>query len=660
MTDKKQVVLDVECYIDYFMVGVRNIATGNTLSFELYDDHRFDKKLLERILNNCQVFTFNGIGYDIPMVYYALAGASNKMLKKASDTIIVGGLKHWEFENQFGIRIPKIDHIDLIEVAPGQASLKIYAGRLHTRRMQDLPIEPSASITPADRPNLVSYNGNDLNSTIDLRNGLLPQIALRERMTEEYGIDLRSKSDAQIAEAVIKLQLEDITGVKPQRPTVPAGTRFKYRVPKFLSYTTDTMNWVLDMVRNADFVVADTGGIVMPEELTDAEVRIGNSVFRMGIGGLHSSESSVVHVVGDDEILVDRDVASYYPAIILGQRLYPKHLGEAFLKVYKDIVDRRLAAKRAGDKVTADSLKITINGSFGKLGSKWSALYSPDLMIQVTITGQLALLMLIEAIEEAGIPVVSANTDGVVIKCPVSRRDDLLEIVAEWERKTGFETEETEYKALYSRDVNNYIAIKPDGKAKLKGAFAETGLMKNPANQIAVQAVVKYLTEAVPVEETILACRDIRKFITVRQVNGGAIQGYSDYNPKAKVAEKVGCLTRAGWQPHPVEKNVWLNEDWTLSLSREEAYKVCTVIRDPVYLGKAVRWYYGIGETRDIRYKTNGNAVSRSRGAVPIMDLPDEFPADLDFNWYIREAFSILRDVGHPRFQFDDQFDDLI
>ena len=657
---KKQVVLDVECYIDYFMVGVRNIETGKTLSFELYDDHRFDKALLERILNNCQVFTINGNNYDIPMVYLALAGANNKMLKRASDAIIVRGLRSWQFEDQFRIRIPKIDHIDLIEVAPGQASLKIYAGRLHTQKMQDLPIEPSASINETDRINLVAYNGNDLNSTIDLRNGLLPQIALRERMTEEYGIDLRSKSDAQIAEAVIKLQLEDMTGVKPARPTVPEGTCFKYRVPSFLSYTSDTMNWVLDMVRNADFVVSDTGGIVMPEELTDAKVEIGTSVYRMGIGGLHSSESSVVHIADDDTLLIDRDVASYYPSIILGQRLFPKHLGEAFLKVYKSIVDRRLAAKRSGDKVTADSLKITINGSFGKLGSKWSALYSPDLMIQVTVTGQLALLMLIEALEEAGIPVVSANTDGVVIKCPTSRRDEMNEIVAEWERKTGFETDEAEYKALYSRDVNNYIAIKPDGKAKLKGAYAPTGLMKNPANQIAVEAAVKYLTEAVPVEDTVLACRDIRKFITVRQVNGGAIQGYSEWNPKAKVGEKTACLERAGWTLSETEKGVWISPDWTLALGREEAYKVCTEIRDAVYLGKAVRWYYGIGETRDIRYKTNGNTVSRSKGAVPVMDLPDEFPSDMDFNWYIREAFSILRDVGHPRFQYHSQLEHLI
>jgi len=661
MKAKKRVTLDVECYRDYFEVGVRNIDTGNTLVFEQYEGHPLDRDLLGKVLRVCQIITFNGNSYDIPMVYYALTGASNIQLKRASDAIIQQNLKPWEFERTFSVRIPKIDHIDLIEVAPGQASLKIYGGRVHTRHMQDLPIEPDASISPEQRPQLVSYNGNDLNVTKDLRASLIPQLELRERMSDEYGMDLRSKSDAQIAEAVIKSQIESLTGTRPERPKFPAGTAFNYQVPDFIGYTTPVMLEVLDMVRSARFVVEANGSVAMPEDLTGADVTIGTSVYRMGIGGLHSSESSVTHIADDDTLLIDRDVASYYPAIILGQGLYPKHLGPVFLKVYKTIVDRRLAAKRSGDKVTADSLKITINGSFGKFGSKWSCLYSPHLMIQVTITGQLALLMLIEMLEEAGIPVVSANTDGVVIKCPKARQDDLNAIVADWEARTNFETEETQYSALYSRDVNNYIAVKTDGKVKLKGAYAEPGLQKNPANQIAIAAAVDALTKAVPVEQTLAACKDITKFVTVRQVNGGAVYGHCEFDPKAKVAEKKAILAREGWHEWP-EPGVWTNDDYTLSMSRDEAYKHVTQaqLKDARYLGKAVRWYYGIGETRDIRYKTNGNTVSRSRGAVPLMTLPDEFPTDVDLNWYAREALSILRDVGHPAYQWDGKLDHLI
>jgi DNA polymerase elongation subunit (family B) len=592
MKNKITVALDVECYRNFFSVGVRNIETGNTKHFEIYDGQVFDRETLTKIVTRCRLITFNGNNYDMPMVFLALSGADNATLKKASDRIILGtGMKPWQFEKAYGLRFPKIDHIDLIEVAPGQASLKIYGGRVHTKKMQDLPIDPDATITPADRLELLRYNENDLNATIDLYRKLTPQIALRETMTDEYGIDLRSKSDAQIAEAILKLEIEKITGVTPTRPEFPAGTTFKYQVPDFLAYKTDTMREVLEMVRNATFVVSDTGGVEMPEELGKAKVKIGNSVYRMGIGGLHSSEETVCHFAGEDHILVDRDVASYYPSIILNQGLYLKHLGTAFLKVYKTIVDRRLKAKHSGDKVTADSLKITINGSFGKLGSKWSTLYSPHLMIQVTVTGQLALLMLIEAVELADISVVSGNTDGIVILCPKSREAELLEIIKWWESATHFETEETGYRAVFSRDVNNYVAIKPDGKVKLKGAYAEAGLQKNPANQIVVEAVVAYLKDGTPVDQTILGCDDIRKFVTVRTVKGGAVQGER-------------------------------------------------------YLGKAIRWYYAHGVTGALRYQINGYTVSRSDGARPLMDLPEALPDDIHYEWYINETLQILQSVG--------------
>jgi len=104
-------------------------------------------------------------------------------------------------------------------------------------------------------------------------------------------------------------------------------------------------------------------------------------------------------------------------------------MADHFQTIYQKILDDRLAAKNSGDSVTSNTIKIVLNGSFGKLGSKWSILYAPRLLLQVTLTGQLALLMLIEMIEDAGIPVVSANTDGIVIKCPANRKSELDNIV---------------------------------------------------------------------------------------------------------------------------------------------------------------------------------------------------------------------------------------
>jgi len=599
MNDLPRVALDVETYRDYFMIGFMRADTGKLVQYEMWPGKPLDIDGVKAIMARRTTIGFNSNSYDLVMIAAACQGCDNTTLKLISDRIITQNLKPWDIEREFEIRVPKgWDHIDLIEVAPGQASLKIYGGRVHAKKMQDLPIEPDASIKPAQRTVLCKYNGNDLVTTLDLYTALKPQIELRETLTAEYGIDLRSKSDAQIAEAVLKHEIEKLVKVKVSRPS-SVGSRFNYKTPDFIQFRSEKMRQVLAQVQQATFTLDSAGAVQMPKELADLAIEIGNSTYRMGIGGLHSSEKVIAHKSDDRYLLIDRDVASYYPNIILNCELFPRHLGPTFLKVYRKIVERRLAAKDAGDTVTADSLKITINGSFGKLGSKWSVLYSPDLMIQVTVTGQLALLMFIERLEENGIRVVSANTDGVVIKPRRDQEELLLRIVKWWEEKTCFKTEETRYKALYSRDVNSYVAVleKPKKKGdtliryKGKGAFSDVTLSKNPTNEVCIRAAVDMILDGTPLEETIRGCDDIRQFVNIRTVKGGA--------------EKDGNL-----------------------------------------LGKAIRWYYATGVDGTINYRTNGNTVPRSEGAKPLMELPEAFPDDVDYDWYVREARDLLGDLA--------------
>jgi hypothetical protein len=298
--------------------------------------------------------------------------------------------------------------------------------------------------------------------------------------------------------------------------------------------------------------------------------------------------------------LLDKDVTSYYPFIILNLELAPQHLGDPFLTVYRSIVNRRIEAKRAGNKSAAESLKIVVNGTFGKLGNMHSIIYSPDLLIQVTLTGQLTLLLLIERLELAGIHVVSANTDGIVIKCPRHLKERMEAIIKAWEFDTRFETEGSEFQALYSRDVNNYIAIKKDGKIKSKGAYAKPEyaaerLHKNPTAQICLDAVLDYLTKGAPLDATIRFCTDMAKFVSVRTVRGGAAR-----------------VQPAG------------NE----------------------YIGRTIRWYYATEVEGELVYVMSGNKVPRSDGARELMVLPDTLPTDINYDWYIKEAERILIDIG--------------
>lgn len=673
--------MDIECYRNYLLVMFKEYTTRKVRYFEqhnLGEGAVLDVERIRHMLRKYTLITFNGRNYDEQILALALQGASCSALKDASDHIIVGNLKPWEFRDEYGVALPGFtDHIDLIEVAPGQASLKIYGGRLHSHTLQDLPIEPDHLITEADLPLMRRYCANDNDTTIDLAEALKDAIDLRTQMSVEYGIDLRSKSDAQIAEAVIVKQVSDLKRRKIDKPRVSAGTKFRYQIPNFISYKSDVLRKMLEVIRVSDFVVDKNGSVLMPKALEEMVIRIGRSTYQMGIGGLHSTEKAQTIIPTADQFLIDRDVASYYPAIILLLKLFPKHMGDAFLRVYRGIVEKRLKGKGLtkelkklgdmdGSKLWAgitQTLKIVINGSFGKLGSKWSRLYAPDLMIQVTITGQLSLLMLIEMLEESGVSVVSANTDGVVIFGDRSQYDEMEDIVGIWELETGFDTEETPYKGIYSRDVNNYIAIKPDGECKTKGEFAiydddnPFRLSVNPANTICVEAVCEFLNNGTPVARTILNCDDVRKFLSVRRVNGGGLVTDIAMDNKPTLSVMADFLTDRGWVAKDPSKQPgrtdWLKDGKSYPI--REAYELVKASRNHEYLGKVVRWYYGRDSKSCITYKTNGNKVSRSEGCVPLMTLPDERPEDIDFNWYIEEANAMLARIGYVAVPDDEE-----
>lgn len=593
---KNLIVLDCEVYPNYFLAAFKNIDNNKKVTIEIKGENNYlsdtDRTKLNTIMHKKKTFGFNSLNYDIPIILYALTRATAGEIHKLSDFIIGGNNPRWKTMKAFGLTQPATwQHFDIQEPAPGvRVSLKLYGGRMHSAKLQDLPIEPGTVLTPQNMADIKKYCVNDLDTTTELYRNIAKQITLRSTMSETYGQDLLSKSDAQIAEAVIKSELQKRGASKYLKaPTYPDDKTFRYSVPPFIRFKTQQLQEALEIIRTHEFELDGRGSIKLPKVLKNMKIAFGESVYQLGVGGIHSTEKGQTVEPMPDQILADRDVASYYPRIILNLGLYPKHLGPGFLRIYEDIVEARLAAKKAGDKVTSDSLKIVINGSFGKFGSKYSALYSPDLMMAVTLTGQLSLLMLIEVLELNGISVKSANTDGFVSLMPKDKYDIYCKICANWEKATGFELEETKYRALYSRDVNNYLAITTDDKPKGKGIFTLDALTKNPQAPICSIAVQKLLIYGEPIEKTIRKATDLTNFLRVRSVTGGAV------------------------------------------------YK-------GEYLGRVVRWVYTKhGDV--ITYKKNGNKVPLSDGCTPVMNLCD-MPDDIDYERYIEEAKSILDDLG--------------
>lgn len=591
------VVLDCEVYPNYFLAAFKNIENNKVVTIEAEgEDVSLDEASLRRlktIMLKRTTFGFNSRNYDLPIILFALQGKTCLQIHKLSDRIINSNIPGWMTMKDFGLVVPNsLHHFDIQEPSPGvRVGLKLYGGRMHSTKLQDLPIKPGTILSNDEIEETRLYCINDLDTTIDLYRKVEDRIKLRVDMSKQYQQNLMDKSDAQIAETVIKSELKK---KNPARklvvPKISESISFRYKAPDFIKFKSDQLIDILQLIKKRRFKLDNKGSIKLPKEIKNLKIELGFSTYQLGIGGIHSTEKSQTIIPDDDQFLIDKDVASYYPTIIKNLKLYPKHLGPSFLDIYENIIKERLYAKRSGNKIVNESLKIVLNGSFGKLGSKWSALYSPDLMMTVTLTGQLALLMLIEQLESIGVNVVSANTDGFVSLLNKDQHGEYQSICKQWESDTGFELEDNYYKALYSRDVNNYLAITEHG-SKGKGIFTIDQLTKNPHANICVIAVSELLEKSIPISKTILECKDIRQFLIVRSVTGGAI---------------------------------WRDQ----------------------YLGKVVRWIYS-KKGDQISYEKNGNKVAKSDGSLPLMTLSDEIPDCIDYDRYIKEAESILDDLGY-------------
>jgi hypothetical protein len=551
-----------------------------------------DRIEIKTLLKTRMSVGFNSIAYDLPMISAALMGYPCAKLKAFSDELILSGKPSWQVCQQEKLRVPSYDHIDLINVIPGIASLKLYGGRLHAQKLQDLPYDPSTKLTSLQIDEIREYCKNDVALTKLLYDYMRPQLKLREAINKEfadYNLDVRSKGDAQIAETLIRNQCEDKLAITISKPPVDKSLTFRYDAPAWVYFDTEPLQTLLEKITDDKFKLTDKGSVTLPEWLTKYKLDIGGLPLKIGIGGLHSQEKTIYYESNDEYELIDQDVASYYPSIILNNNFNPQAYGKVFGEVYREVFDKRLSAKREGNMTISDTYKIVLNSSFGKMGNKYSTLYDPKLFLQVTLTGQLALLMLIEQLHTvAQVRVISANTDGVLTYVPKQLKTTSYQRVLDhWQAETGFVLEDTHYLKYLGRDVNNYLAVKIDGKTKGKGVFAPQSIVKNPDNLIIYEAVAALLTDGIAIEDTIEFCTDITKFLSVRTVRGGAVHNWD-------------------------------------------------------YLGKVVRFYKAHDGNHPITYATNGNKVPKSDACQPLQDLPTAFPPDVDYAYYINEATKLL------------------
>lgn len=366
----------------------------------------------------------------------------------------------------------KWSSLDLMRVGGFQKSLKLLAISLKHNLIQDLPYPFDKEIESSWINEVKSYNENDCVITYKLLRKLEQKIELRYILSNEYDINLMNDSDSGIANKILQhyyreyLQTNsdeeiDWDSLRTSREDILIGDCISNKV----RFTTRSMRIFLESFKKT--LLEKEKGYDMDFPI----VEIGNRKYQLGVGGIHSVDDARKFQSTHDMEIIDADVASYYPAIILNEKIKPDHLGDEFFDILSNLRSERLKYKESGDKIKSDGLKIVINSIFGKLGFPGFILYDKYAFYQVTLNGQMYLLMLIEALNQAGIEVISANTDGVLSMVRSDQKEVYNQICQKWSEELSFDLEFETYSVYVRRDVNNYLSVNDKGKIKSKGVF---------------------------------------------------------------------------------------------------------------------------------------------------------------------------------------------
>lgn len=526
-----RIAFDVESYPDWFLacfVGEREDGTREVKHYEASGrssslDVKQRDDLIALMENAPCLVSFNGTRYDVAMLRSMATGKTTEDVNALSQSLVTGKGKPEYLKHN-----PE-RHIDCERLVVGMRGLKELSAMLHLPSIEELPHDPHSDVGNGDvADRLKAYCVNDCMNTLALHDRLSEQVALRGVLNEKYplprGTGFSFALESQIGERLI----ESRCGDSPPTPT--AIETFRWKPPAYLKFKDDKATELLSDYADAMIEAHPGGGVKLPPELRlkAKAFKYDGENFVFGVGGLHSAQPEPVFakaVPGEYEIR-DYDVASYYPSILLRNSASPV---DGFCDAYKHLVDQRLKAKANGDIYEASGLKIAINGTFGKLDQPGSAVYSPPTFFDTIATGQFGLLMLVEKLSDAGATVLSANTDGVIVSCDPREHDLDNTAIKEWEKDTGFVLERTDYSVLAMRDVNNYVAVQPDGKIKGKGVYApvpaEGALRSRPMFNVCASATLDWLQNGVQPEDHINACNDLRMFLCVRKMNAGVVDG---------------------------------------------------------------------------------------------------------------------------------------
>lgn len=607
-------IYDLETYPNVFTMAVEHAHAPITLYFEI-SDHRNDSRAIVDFIDSLRnaagrMVGFNNIGFDYPILHTLIRmghSDANTLYQKAQAIINSQDEDdRWLHNVKPTDRI--IEQIDLFKIhhfdnKARATSLKVLEFNMRSANIEDLPFKVGTMLNATEIQVLKRYNQHDVAQTKAFYHHTTEMLSFREKLNTLYpGKDWLNFNDTKIGKEFFAMKLEEAgvslydfgsSGRTPRQTRRPVINLAEAILP-WISFTQPEFTRILDWLKSQS--ITETRGV-----FEDVTARVNGFDFVFGLGGIHGSTESEIVESNEDYVIVDLDVASYYPNLAIANRFYPAHLGESFCDIYQNLYEQR----KTYPKGSAENamLKLALNGVYGDSNNRFSVFYDPLYTMKITLNGQLLLCMLAEGLMMIpDLQLIQINTDGLTVRVRRGAKSRVDAVRKWWEEMTKLELEEAIYKTMMIRDVNNYIAVYENGKVKRKGAYEyNLGWHQNAGGLVIPKVAEQVLVHGAPIRETVEQWPEIMDFMLRTKVPRSSYLAIE----KDGVTSQLQNITRY------------------------------YIAKDGGRLFKYMPPLKGKHEWRKI-------GVESGWGVQPCNDINNAGKLPVDFEWYIREVEKLV------------------
>lgn len=380
-------------------------------------------------------------------------------------------------------------------------------------------------LTKEEKLEVESYNRDDLDQTFDDLKMVKSEFQLRLDLIKEFNLSLDALhyTEAQIAEAVLKPKAIYNIENMPVHPILYDNLKVNNEAVK---------NYYL----NEKFKTS--------EKLT---VTLCGLEHLMGAGGIHAGANNKYY-----DWAYYFDVSGYYNLIMIKYNMLARTIPESGKELYIHMYHEQLRLKKI-DPVKRALYKTILLAVSGAQRNKHSKMYDPWTGALIPMVGQIFLVDLLEKLE-GKVELIQSNTDGIIAKpLPGITDEQLLDIVKEWQGRTGFVLKMDKIYEIYQRDVNNYIYKDDSGNIHTKGEAVTyyenwenpltTGSYNRQEPIILQYCLVEYFINKIKPEYTVIKYKDnLKMFQYICKTLSYDYLTFETLNSKEKLQKVNRCF----------------------------------------------------------------------------------------------------------------------